>query len=164
MCKKIKTSLLLRGARLAVCSSCFSLLDEQINPTQDRFYKYPIMMKYFQHFPINSLWSISREDFVKSSFRYPAPTIMQRKKHSSSTITSIPLSSNMKPNATNLSDHEYHDLYAVIRVDTHGNRFIVQENLTSIQSSTLVADFDKLTHHQGYYRVKQSQVKEELRR
>ena len=54
--------------------------------------------------------------------------------------------------------------YAVIRVDTHGNRFVVQQYLSSQESEKLVADFDKLTHHQGYYRIGQSQIEDELKR
>ena len=56
------------------------------------------------------------------------------------------------------------DTYAVLRVDTHGNRFIVKQTMSKKDAKQLVNELDKLPHHQGYYFVKDSQVKEELDR
>jgi hypothetical protein len=54
--------------------------------------------------------------------------------------------------------------YAVIRVDTHGNRFIVQQFMSQLEAKRMEADFDLLTHHQGYYVVNQKDVEMELKR
>ena len=54
--------------------------------------------------------------------------------------------------------------YAVIRVDTHGNRFIVQQLMSKLEAKQMEADFDLLTHHQGYYVVSQKDVEKELKR
>lgn len=54
--------------------------------------------------------------------------------------------------------------YAVIRVDTHGNRFIVQQFMPKLEAKKMEADFDLLTHHQGYYVVSQKDVETELKR
>jgi hypothetical protein len=54
--------------------------------------------------------------------------------------------------------------FAVIRVDTHGNRFIVEQFMSRLEAKRLEADFDRLTHHQGYYVVSQKDVEMELKR
>ena len=56
-------------------------------------------------------------------------------------------------------------LFAVIRVDTHGNRFVVKDCIRGIDAARgLLAHFDSLSHHQGYYIVGQDDVKHELAR
>lgn len=55
-------------------------------------------------------------------------------------------------------------LYAVLRVDTHGNRFIVEQNIVHKKAKSLEKHFDSMTHHQGYYIVKQCDIAEELKR
>jgi hypothetical protein len=56
------------------------------------------------------------------------------------------------------------ELYAVIRVDTHGNRFVVRDCVTQETAKSIEKEYDCLPHHQGYYVVKQDKVKEELKR
>ena len=54
--------------------------------------------------------------------------------------------------------------FALLRVDTHGNRFIVQQNMKFDDAKELEKNFDLLPHHQGYYVVNQIFVAEELKR
>lgn len=56
------------------------------------------------------------------------------------------------------------ELFAVLRVDTHGNRDIVQEKLTLEEAKVLETKYDSLPHHQGYYVVRQDDVASELNR
>lgn len=59
------------------------------------------------------------------------------------------------------SSEEY---YAVIRVDTHGRRDIVKGHMTRQAALELEAHYESMTHHQGYYVVPQTRIKDELRR
>ncbi len=54
------------------------------------------------------------------------------------------------------------ELYALIRVDTHGCRFLVKQKITLWEAKDLERHYDSMPHHQGYYVVKQSQIQEEL--
>ena len=56
------------------------------------------------------------------------------------------------------------DVYAVLRVDTHGNRFVVEQELSLADAKAIEAKFDALPHHQGYYVVRQEDVASELSR
>jgi hypothetical protein len=53
-------------------------------------------------------------------------------------------------------------LFAVVRVDTHGNRFVVKDKLTLEESKSLERHYDAMTHHQGYYVIPQAQLSLEL--
>ena len=55
-------------------------------------------------------------------------------------------------------------LFAVIRVDTHGNRDTVQQKVSKIEALKTEAYYDAMTHHQGYYVVEQKFVDAELRK
>jgi hypothetical protein len=63
-----------------------------------------------------------------------------------------------------LGKEESKELFAVLRVDTHGNRFIVQQHISFSDAKTLEKHYDSMPHHQGYYVVRQSQIAEELKR
>lgn len=52
--------------------------------------------------------------------------------------------------------------FAVIRVDTHGNRFIVKQDMLLSDAKALEKHFDSMTHHQGYYIVPQGRAQEEV--
>ena len=55
-------------------------------------------------------------------------------------------------------------LFAVLRVDTHGNRFVVEQDLSWLKAKEMEKHFDSMTHHQGYYVVEQEFVQQELKR
>lgn len=55
-------------------------------------------------------------------------------------------------------------LFALIRVDTHGSRFVVKEHIKKEEAKELERHYESMPHHQGYYVVPQDQVKEELER
>jgi hypothetical protein len=55
-------------------------------------------------------------------------------------------------------------LHAVVRVDTHGNRFLVKDSLTFENAKELEKYYDSMPHHQGYYVVPNDCVAEELKR
>jgi hypothetical protein len=56
------------------------------------------------------------------------------------------------------------DRFAVLRVDTHGNRFVVEQHLCLQEAKQIEAYYDSLPHHQGYYVVNQRHLQEELSR
>jgi hypothetical protein len=67
--------------------------------------------------------------------------------------------------ANDMAGSEDVPLYAIIRVDTHGNRFVVRDRIQGKDAAAgLLSHLDLLTHHQGYYVVTQDQIKEELQR
>jgi hypothetical protein len=55
-------------------------------------------------------------------------------------------------------------LHAVVRVDTHGNRFLVKDSLSFKSAKELEKYYDSMPHHQGYYVVPNECVGEELKR
>jgi hypothetical protein len=63
-----------------------------------------------------------------------------------------------------LGKEKSNELFAVLRVDTHGNRFVVQQRISFGDAKSLERHYDSMPHHQGYYVVHQSQIADELKR
>lgn len=53
-------------------------------------------------------------------------------------------------------------LYALIRIDTHGRKDVVKENMVLDESKKLEVHYDSLGHHQGYFTIEQHTLKKEL--
>lgn len=70
----------------------------------------------------------------------------------------------VKQTNSSASKNDNNEQFAVLRVDTHGNRFIVEQNITNEKAVDIERQFDKLTLHQGYYVVPQGKLQEELSR
>ena len=64
----------------------------------------------------------------------------------------------------NTRKNQEKELFALLRVDTHGNRFIVEQRMSADAAKAMELKFDQLTHHQGYYVVPQNMLAKELNR
>mmetsp|Transcript_67343 Transcript_67343/g.132623 ORF Transcript_67343/g.132623 Transcript_67343/m.132623 type:complete len:118 (+) Transcript_67343:114-467(+) len=64
----------------------------------------------------------------------------------------------------NTRKNQDEELFTLLRVDTHGNRFIVEQRMSADAAKAMELKFDQLTHHQGYYVVPQNMLAKELSR
>ncbi len=82
--------------------------------------------------------------------------------HNRSTQEALP--GDEQPNETNKNNsNDIGSLFAVIRIDTHGCKAAVRENMQLQEAKELEKHFDSLNHHQGYLVVKQEHLFQELR-
>jgi DNA-binding sugar fermentation-stimulating protein len=102
-------------------------------------------------------------DRIRVGFNLPSwPGILSNCLSTTKRITRI--TSNAQHVGTKEPFESIKNRFAVLRVDTHGNRFVVAQNLPSEEAKRLEKEYDELPHHQGYYVVDQSKVAEELTR
>lgn len=59
--------------------------------------------------------------------------------------------------------HVVSHLCAVVRIDTHGCKAVVKENITVNEAKALECYYDSLNHHQGYFVIKQDQLPEYMK-
>ena len=114
--------------------------------------------------PLNNVNDIEKCDFAVSEVELIEPHLYL------SNTTSLLSAAGRQPGEDRLAEAIKQrigitqELFAVLRVDTHGNRDIVQEKLTLEEAKILETKYDSLPHHQGYYIVRQDDVASELTR